>query len=129
MSPEDRQHGVAAELERAASCIDEARALRAYGFHDGTIVRAYFGAFHAARALLFSRGVMVERDRATINQLGKHFVKTGQLAPELGRLVSRMHRDQHDADWKTGAVFTDAMADEAIDDAERFLAVARSLLA
>lgn len=129
MSPEAHPHVVTEELDRAARCVDEARALRAGGFPDGTVVRAYFGAFHAARALLFSRGFEVERDRATIGMFGKHFVKTGRLAPELGRLVSRMHRAQHDADWKRGAVFTDAMAEQAISDAERFLSAARTLLA
>ncbi len=56
-------------------------------------------------------------------------MKTGRLGPELARLISRMQRDREDADYDLGAVFTDAMASEAIDEAERFLAAARNLLA
>jgi uncharacterized protein (UPF0332 family) len=128
MSLEKHRLGVAEEIERAARCLDEARALRAHGFPDGTIARAYFGAFHAARALVFSRGIEVRRDRATIKALGEHFVETSRLAPELAQLVARLHSAHHDTEWKTGAVFTDAMAGEAIDEAERFLAEARRLL-
>lgn len=55
-------------------------------------------------------------------------VKTGRLGPELARLISRMQRDREDADYDLGAVFTDAMASDAIDEAERFLAAVRELL-
>lgn len=61
--------------------------------------------------------------------ISEHFVKTGRLAPELARLLSRMQRDREDADYDTGAVFTDAMAGQSIADAERFSAAVRRLLA
>ena len=60
--------------------------------------------------------------------VGEHFVKTGRLTPDLGRLVSRLQRDREDADYQTGAVFTDEEAATTIDDAERFVAAARALL-
>jgi hypothetical protein len=40
----------------------------------------------------------------------------------MGRLVSRMQRDREDADYSTGAVFTDEKAAQMIADAEAFLA-------
>lgn len=39
------------------------------------------------------------------------------------------HADRHDADYFVQAVFTSAEAAQALEDAERFLAAARGLLA
>lgn len=44
-------------------------------------------------------------------------------------MISRMQRDREDADYQMGAIFTDAMAEQAIADAERFIAAVRELLA
>jgi uncharacterized protein (UPF0332 family) len=129
MNADNRSLAATEELERAARCLEEARTLRAHGFPDGSVARAYYAVFHAARALLFSLGLEVKSHRSVVNQVSEHFVKTGRLAPELGRLISRMQRDREDADYEPSAVFTDSMADEAIANAERFLAVVRTLLA
>ncbi len=129
MNADNRTHASTEELERATSCLDEARMLRTSGFPFGAVSRAYYGAFHATRALLFSLGLEPKSHRAAINMLGEHFVKTGKLAPDLGRLVSHLQRDREDADYQTGAVFTDEEAGTAIADANRFVEAARGLLA
>lgn len=128
MNVGNRIQAATEELSRAAACLDEARMLRANSYPYGAVSRAYYGAFHAARALLFSLGLEAKSHRAVVNMVGEHFVKTGRLTPDLGRLVSRLQRDREDADYQTGAVFTDEEAATTIDDAERFVAAARALL-
>lgn len=128
MNADNRTHAATEELDRAAGCLAEAAMLRANGFPFGAVSRAYYAAFHATRALLFSLGLEPKSHRAAINMLGEHFVKAGKLAPELGRLVSHLQRDREDADYQTGAVFTDEEAAIAIGDAERFVEAARGLL-
>jgi hypothetical protein len=125
----DHRTIAAEELERAVHCLDEARMLRGGGFPYGAVSRAYYAVFHAARALLFSLGLEVRSHRAVLNQVSERFVKPGRLQPEFARLLSHMQRDREDADYEPDAVFTAALADEAIADAEQFLAAARSLLA
>lgn len=129
MNTDNRSLAVIEELDQADRCLDQARALRSLGHPDGTLSRAYYAVFHAARALLVSLGLEVKSHRAVVNQISDHFVRTGRLTPELSRLISRMQRDREDADYQMGAIFTDAMAEQAISDAERFVAAARSLLA
>lgn len=129
MNAGNRILAVSEELERAEQCLAESRMLRSGDFPYGAVSRAYYAVFHAARALLFSLGLEVKSHRAVLNQVSEHFVKTGRLAPELCRLISRMQRDREDADYETDAVFTDGIADQALADAERFLAAVRALLA
>jgi uncharacterized protein (UPF0332 family) len=60
--------------------------------------------------------------------IGEHFVRPGRLPPQMGRLVSRMQRDREDADYESGAVFTNDEVATMIADAEAFLAEARRLV-
>ena len=128
MTADNRSGNATGELTHAGRCLGEARALHAAGFPYGAASRAYYAVFHAARGLLFSAGIEVRSHHGVTALLGEHFVLSGRLSPELGRLVSRLQRDREDADYVTGAVFTDAEAAAAVADAERFLAEVRRLL-
>lgn len=129
MNAENRRHNAEAEMERADTCLREARHLQEAELPYGAASRAYYAVFHAARALLVSRGLEPTSHRGVVNLLGEHFVRTGLLSPELARLVSRMHADRHDADYFVEAVFTLDESDEALADADRFLDAARRILA
>lgn len=128
MTGENREGNARAELERAETCLQEARHLQEAALPYGAASRAYYVVFHAARALLFSLGLEPKSHGGVVNLLGEHFVRPGHLAPELARLLSRMHADRHDADYFVQAVFTPAEGAKALADAERFLEAARTLL-
>jgi len=117
------------ELSRADTCLNEARALSAGAFPYGAASRAYYAVFHAARALLFSVGIEARTHKSIASLIGERFVRPGRLSSQMGRLVSRMQRDREDADYATGAVFTDADAAQMIADAEAFLSEVRRLIA
>jgi len=124
----NRLQNAIAELERARTCLDEARTLEQAGFPYGAASRAYYVVFHASQALLFSVGIEPRTHRGIISLVGEHFVKPGALTPELGRLLSRLQRDREDADYVAGAVFTAAEAQEIIAGAASFLAAAEQLI-
>jgi uncharacterized protein (UPF0332 family) len=128
VTDENRRANAAAELGRARECLREARALRDAGLAYGACSRAYYGVFHAARALLFDVGLETRSHRGLVGLLGEHFVRTGVLTPGAGRLVSRMQRDREDADYETGAVFTEHEAAQAVNEAEAFVAEASRVL-
>ena len=128
MTGENQRLNAANELSRAETCLEEARALHRAGFPFGATSRAYYAVFHAARALLFSIGVEVKTHRAMVSLIGEQFVRPGRLSSNMGRLLSRLQRDREDADYATGAVFTDDEASQIIRDAERFLTEARQLV-
>ena len=128
MTRENRERNAQAELERAETCLREARHLHEAELPYGAASRAYYAVFHAARALLLSIGLEPTTHRGVVNLLGQHFVRPGHLTAELARLVSRMHADRHDADYFVQAVFTPAEGGRALEDAERFLQAAGDLL-
>jgi uncharacterized protein len=128
MTGENRRRNALDELERAEVCLKEARALQEAMLPYGAASRAYYAVFHAARALLVSIGLEVRSHKALVSLLGEHFVRPGQMSPAMGRLVSRMQRDREDADYASGAVFTQEEASQMIADAEVFLGEVRRLL-
>jgi uncharacterized protein (UPF0332 family) len=129
MTGENRRRNAEEELARAETCLREARTLRSAGLPFGAASRAYYAVFHGAQALLFSIGIETRSHKGLVAMLGDHFVKPGRLSAHMGRLVSRMQRDREDADYATGAVFTDQEASEMIASAEAFLSEARRLTA
>jgi hypothetical protein len=128
VTSENRRRNAAAELERADVCLNEARQLQNAGFPYGAASRAYYAVFHGARALLFSIGIEASSHKGVVSMLGEHFVRSGQLSAQMGRLVSRMQRDREDADYSMGAVFTTEETSKMIGEAETFVAEARRLV-
>lgn len=128
MTPANRRDAAIDELTRADTCLAEANTLHGAGLPHGAASRAYYAAFHAARALLFSAGIETKSHRAVVSLVGEHFVRPGRLSPEAGRLLARLQRDREDADYDTGAVFTATEAASMIGRAQQFVADARRLL-
>jgi uncharacterized protein (UPF0332 family) len=124
----NRDANAAEDLGRADECLKEARALQAAGLPFGVASRAYYAAFHAVRALLFSAGLELRSHRGALSLLREHFVKPGLLSADLARSIAHMQRDREDADYATGTVLTAEQAAQSIVDAERFIAEARRLL-
>lgn len=127
MTGENRRDNANDELSRAEICLNEARALHSAGFPYGAVSRAYYSVFHASRALLFSIGLEAKSHRAVVSMIGDHFVRSGRLPPQMGRLLSRLQRDREDADDATGAVFTAEEGGKILAEAEAFVAKVREL--
>lgn len=128
MTGENRRGNARTEMERAETCLEEARHLQSADLPYGAASRAYYVVFHAAKALLFSIGLEPESHGGVVNLLSEHFVRPGHMAPDLARLLSRMQADRHDADYFVQAVFTAAEGAQALADAERFLEAVRHIL-
>lgn len=90
-----RQH---AELSREA--LEAARLLLDHGLHRSSIDRSYYAAFHAASALLASRGIYPGSHDGVIAMLALHFVKAGALPRTAGRALQDLYNQRLIADYK-----------------------------
>lgn len=129
MTEANRRAAIAAEWDRSQEALSEATLLRDAGKATGAVSRAYYAAFHAARALLFSMGLEPRSHSGVRAMLGLHFVRSGRLEPRLAHALSHAARAREDADYDAAFVFTLEDADQAIGRAEEFIAAARALLA
>jgi len=86
-------------MERAEAACVEGDLLADRGACRGAVNRYYYGAFHAARALLATRDVDSARHAGVIALFQQHFVKTGDFAPEIARALPRSFEKRLSSDY------------------------------
>ena len=128
MTGENARKNALEDVERGEEALSAARHLLAGGFYNDAISRAYYAAFHGARALLVSRGVEAKTHRGIIQLLSLHFVKDGSLNPEIGGLLAHLETYRELVDYTPSARFTRDEAAEEVARAEQFIAACKPLL-
>ena len=119
-------------MAKAETATASANALLALGDVDGACNRAYYAMFDAARAALLATNGSVRSDtgkthRGTLNAFSEHFVKTGRITKELGRLLKHAETFRYVADYEGGSVeLVDAR--ELVLHAEHFVATLRTIV-
>lgn len=128
MTDENRKRNVADELARAGQALQAARALVDLGLHADAISRAYYAAFHALCALLFSRGLEAKTHAGAIHLFNTEFVRPGVFASSHNRLLAGIQRSRELADYDAAVRFSRADAEGCLNDAEAFHSEAVALL-
>jgi uncharacterized protein (UPF0332 family) len=122
------RENVADELRLAGMALAAAETLLEAGIAPDAASRAYYAAFHAARALLFSIGLEPRSHGALRSLVGRHFVRTGKLAALHGKELAQLEGLRESGDYDSGfALGVDDVAPE-VEKARRFLQAARALL-
>jgi len=128
VSPENTAVHVKAELARGDDALRAAHELLKLGLLHDAVSRAYYAAFHVARALLLAEGVEPPTHAGVSSMLGLHYVVPGRLAPERAKDLARLEQFRGEADYNRFFVFTPDGAAEEVAAADRFCAAGRALL-
>ena len=128
MTGDNKRKNIAAEVSRGEESLDAARILLAAGKHADSVSRAYYAAFHFARALLLTLPEEPRSHGGVERLLQRDFVRTGALDPDTGKLFSRLQKFRQDADYTAEYLFTMAGATEEVQAAQRFVDSARAVL-
>lgn len=127
MTPENARANALAEMERGNQALAAARHLAQGGFYNDAISRAYYAAYHWARALLASRGIEPRSHRGVIQLLSLHFVKDGPLSQEAAAALAQLETYRELCDYTSTSAFTQPHTLEAIDRAERFISACQTV--
>lgn len=128
MTADQKTAAIAAEIARGRDALEEAELLLAAGKVAGAVSRAYYAAFHHARALLIAGGEEPRTHGGLSRLLQRDVVRTGRMAAETAALLSRLMTFRQDADYTAEYVFTPAMAAQGVEDARVFIAAAEAIL-
>lgn len=120
MTRQNRQANVELEWARAARAVREVDALMAQELWEASVSRAYYGMFHAARALAFTEGLESKTHAGLIHLLSVSLVRPGRFPADMILLLSQAQRLRQDADYETAVVFDGDSAREARDGLVRF---------
>lgn len=127
MKPEYEQE-IAANLERAEKSIQAATELAASGFYDFAASRAYYAAFYAATAVLLDEGLEFSKHSGVIASIHQRLVKTGKLDKEQGKGLNWLFELRNVGDYGVTIHVSQQDAERAVQVAENFLRVIKSLL-
>ncbi len=109
----------------ARTRLVEARALFEADLFEGAVGRAYYAAYSAARSMLAADGIRAKTHAGTIRQFGKAYVTAGLVDAPVGRALAQLRSKSELADYGQGAAISKAEAAQAIDLAEKLMAVAK----
>jgi uncharacterized protein (UPF0332 family) len=120
LTEDNCRSNVKMEVESGREVREEARVLLDRGLVKGAISRTYYYAFHMTRALLFSLGLEPKTHEGANHLLNLHFLRSGKLPPEFGKLLGRLQKYREQADYDAVQVFAPGDAEEELGAADAF---------
>jgi len=119
---------IAANLERAEQSIEAVKELAGSGFCDFAASRADYAAFYAASAALLNEGLVLSKHSGVIASVHQQLVKTGKMDEGQGKELNWLFGLRTVGDYGVTAHVSQADAEQAVQVAEDFLRVIKSLL-
>ena len=119
---------IVANLERAEMSIKAAKDLADGSFYDFAASRAYYAAFYSATAALLNEGLEFSKHSGVIASVHQRLVKTGKLDKEQGKDLTWLFELRNVGDYGVTVHVSQQDAERAIQVAESFLSVIKSLL-
>jgi len=125
----DSSRGFAeASIRKAEKALKSARILLEHGELEDATSRAYYAMFHAARAVLFNKGLKAKTHKGTITLFGEYVVKRGLMSERYADMLRRAFDIRQRSDYEVYFEVDRQTAEEAILDAEEFIKVVKKLL-
>lgn len=97
---ESRQDMILYRQEKADMALADAMFLTDAARYNLAANRLYYALYHAASALLLSKGISTKRHSGLITQIHLNFVKTGILTSDEGALFKVMFDLRHESDYE-----------------------------
>lgn len=117
MTSEGERESATAEIQLAEEELRVSEKLLEDGFVRVAVTHAYFAAFHAVRARLYSES-HEPRTHAGVQHLWNlHFVNTGLYERSSSQLLTRLQKLREEADYVPGFELTEARAREELEAA------------
>jgi uncharacterized protein (UPF0332 family) len=92
-----------------------------FGHLRAAVSRAYYAMFYPSTALLGSKGLWRSKHQGLIAAFGEHFVKTGLIEPQYGRILHDAFEARLDSDYGLNPDLTEASAQQLISNATSFV--------
>jgi uncharacterized protein (UPF0332 family) len=99
MDEEARQDIVNYRCQKAHELMHDVDVLIENELWNSAVNRMYYACFHIVSALLVLHGIEVKSHMGVRQAFGLHFVKSGLLSLECGRMFSRLYDKRQSSDY------------------------------
>lgn len=101
MTPEEmKQAYIEYRLQRARESLEAAQLLTDRGMYSEAVSRMYYACFYAVNALLYYNGMSAKRHGGVQALFNRHFVRTGQVSKDFGRLYNDLFDLRQQSDYE-----------------------------
>ncbi|MGI8552295.1 MAG: HEPN domain-containing protein [Dehalococcoidia bacterium] len=108
-------------LERARSALAEAEMLARNGLRNGSVSRLYYACFDTVRALLLHEGYRFSKHSSVQSLFNLHFVKTGIVPSEFGKLYNTLFEQRGKADYEAFIRFEESQVRDWMEESSRLV--------
>lgn len=115
-------------LVQADETLKDAEMLLSHDRLRSAADRAYYAVYHAAQALLYSKGLKPKTHSGLQRMFDEHVVKTGLISEELGVTLADAFKLRQKSDYDVEAVITKELVDDIIKRARQFVSKIKGLL-
>lgn len=128
MTGDNIKINMAEEMKRGDECIRAANHLVDGHFFNDAVSRAYYAAYHYARALLLTKELEPKSHRGLIQMIGLHFVKTGLLSDTDANHLGHLESFRGLSDYNSSVNFDAAQSKTEIARANEFINACKKLI-
>lgn len=115
-------------LQRADESVAEAELLARENHYNAAFNRMYYACFYATCGLLLSHEITAGTHAGVKAQLNLHFVSTGIITKECGKLFARLFEIRHSSDYDDFVYCDKEMYDEFIPRVRSYIQTIKELL-
>ena len=108
------------ELERAEESLKSATMLIAGDCNRDAMSRLYYAVLHFARALLTTKNISPKSHQGALQLFSLHFVKTGLVPLEAGRILARQQKFREESDYNVEFLLDRESVEKELVDARKF---------
>jgi len=87
------------ELQKSKRTFEEIEVLQQANLWNGVASRLYYAVFHAVNALLIHDAHQANTHNGSHAMFGLHYIKTGKLPAEYGRLYNQLQTMREESDY------------------------------
>lgn len=107
--------------------LETAQLLCECGRYRSAISRAYYAMFYMTQYLLLSEGLDTSTHKGVLKMLSLYFVKTGKITPSVADLLREAYDARQACDYESDMAEDEAMAKNAIANAQIFISEVKIL--
>ena len=125
---EERELVVRRELKRAHETFEEIEVMCQASKWNGAANRIYYSVFHAVNALFINDGLQVKRHKGSHALFSQHYVKTGKLPIEYGRLYNNLQTLREKSDYNCFYEVDEQDVIDGMNEASKFIKAIEDLI-
>jgi uncharacterized protein len=128
VNADNRAGNARAEAVLGDDALRAAQVLLQLGLYNDAVSRAYYAAFHYARALLLLDGLEPKTHRGVVALLLERYERTGRLEPGSVSILARLQTFRDLADYGGSGRIARDRAESEVAAAQSFVQTAQALL-